>query len=212
MKPYPRSPLKNLTVPVIAIGKLLPVVAPPSAPTARRLGWTFTDGKNFGHSGLGHTAASRRRWNVKAPREVTIQPGAQKRPDGRVLVFTREPIDSDAAVPRDCKGAPERRQQLRKLAGEPPGRIDDEEARSAQPPGRLDRWTDELGAQDPGHRAAAQRSCQEIETGAILDRIPQQEDPGRPFAMRRHQRLGEAGEFVPVLVGRIDQDDAAPLL
>src|SRR5262249_49654140 len=42
--------------------------------------------------GLGQTAASRRRWNVKAPHETNIQPGMLKRPNKGVLRLAGEPI------------------------------------------------------------------------------------------------------------------------
>jgi hypothetical protein len=51
--------LKNLTVPVFAIGKLLSPWLPAVGPTARRPGRTFADRKRRRPTGLGHSTTSR---------------------------------------------------------------------------------------------------------------------------------------------------------
>jgi hypothetical protein len=58
--------LKNLTVPAMAIGKLLSPWLLRRRPTARRLGRTFTNGESSGLYGLRHSAGPHRRRNVKA--------------------------------------------------------------------------------------------------------------------------------------------------
>src|SRR5262249_38809559 len=99
MKPEPRSALKNLAFPAMAIGKLpFPVVAPPPTPMARRLGRTFTNGESSGLTASVTPPGPHRRRNVKASahKNRLIQ-GC-----GKVakLLFAGEPIDAVGALAR----------------------------------------------------------------------------------------------------------------
>src|SRR4029079_12421912 len=102
IKPYPRSPLKNFTTPVCAIGKLLsPLLR--RRPHARRLGWTFTIGESVGHNGLSHSAGPHRRRNVTASLELHTNWGPVERAQRSVAVSQRlrgKPVQPKAGFTR----------------------------------------------------------------------------------------------------------------
>src|SRR5262249_62033210 len=118
----------------MAIGKLpFPVVAPPSAPAARRLGRTFANnGEGSGLTASVTPPAPTRRRNVKAS-SIEIKPNAGC---GKVakLAFAGEPFDAMAAA-AIRQHAGERGQQHPQLALERPGRIDHDQPAGGTPAG-----------------------------------------------------------------------------
>src|ERR1700704_4943725 len=101
----------------------------PHGATAR-LGHSPT-GKASACFGLGNTAASRGRWNVKAPADTNIQVGAVKRPE-KLLTCAGDPIDFGPAAGSRAKNHSQPAEQLRKLIGQPPRRVHDNQAGAAE--------------------------------------------------------------------------------
>ena len=59
--------------------------------------------------------------------------------------------------------------------------------------------------------APAQFACEVVRPAPVLDRVPQQVDAGRPFALGRDDRRATRCEFVLLLERRIDHHDPTPL-
>src|SRR5262245_12824953 len=126
------------------------------------------------------------------------------------LIFTCNPIKPIVAV-----ATTERLNKLWKDRGQlvfkRPWRIDHDQAATAE---RTLRWRGanrQLCSQDAGNAAALEPACKRIRLLPTLDRVPEEVDAARPFAVRGLEPMGQAREVLCFLKWRINHNNAAAL-
>jgi hypothetical protein len=127
-------------------------------------------------------------------------------------VSRRRRLAAEAPVAAAGEPLGERRQDGLGLGGKRPGRVRDEEPAAVEAVRRRGLVDHELEAQRLAGRGAGDDRGRAVDIALILDRIPAGEDAGRPFVERLCHLAGEALELARLLVGRIDEDEPAPLL